>query len=229
MIVVSNVTMKYPNGRGIFDVDFTVKSGEVVGFLGPNGAGKTTTIRCLLGFMKPQSGKCTINDRDCFDFSNENCRDLGFIAGEPAFPDGSNGLEYLNFLCEVRGIKDKTKMEELIKYFNLEPKGRIKRMSKGMKQKIAIVAAFMHDPSVYILDEPTSGLDPIMQIKFIDLIKKEKARGKTILMSTHNLGEIKNTCDSMLIIRDGKIVKTMSGKELQKADLEGIVHEFYSI
>lgn len=204
--------MKYPNGKGIFDVDFEVREGQVVGFLGPNGAGKTTTIRCILGFMHGETGECSVNGKNSFKYANEICRDIGFIAGEPAFPDGMTGIEYLNFLVEVRAKtpdarnKLKQKMAELIKYFDFSPKWRIKRMSKGMKQKTAIVAAFMHDPNVYVLDEPTSGLDPIMQGKFVDLILAEKKRGKTILMSSHFFDEVERTADRIVIIKDGKIV-----------------------
>lgn len=197
--------MKYPNGKGIFDVDLRVGRGEAVGFLGPNGAGKTTTIRCILGFMKGD-GVCTIDGRDCFENAPYNMRDVGFIAGEPAFPEGMTGLEYLNFLCEVRGITDKTRMHELIEYFEFDPRGKIKRMSKGMKQKTAIVACFMHDPNILILDEPTSGLDPLMQNKFVELLLKEKNKGKTILMSSHMFEEVERTCEHVVIIKDGRIV-----------------------
>jgi len=219
VIEIKNLTMTYPNGKGIFDVEFEVRKGEVVGFLGPNGAGKTTAIRCLLGFMKGQSGECTIDGRECFANASELCKKIGFIAGEPAFPDGMTGVEYLNYLCEVRGIKDKSKMTELIAYFEFDPKGKIKRMSKGMKQKTAIVAAFLHDPDIYILDEPTSGLDPIMQSKFVDLILREKKRGKTILMSSHMFDEIERASDFVVIIKNGRIVakdRVKALKQMQK-------------
>jgi ABC-2 type transport system ATP-binding protein len=202
--------MKYANGKGIFDVDFEVREGEVVGFLGPNGAGKTTTIRCLLGFAKAQNGTCTVNGLECFSNAPKIAKDIGFIAGEPAFPDGMTGLEYLNYLCETRkrdvAFDMKKKMHELIDYFEFDPKGKIKRMSKGMKQKTAIVGAFLHDPKVYIFDEPTSGLDPIMQSKFIDLVLAEKKRGKTILMSSHMFEEIERASDYVVIIKGGRIV-----------------------
>lgn len=208
--------MQYPNGKGIFNVDFTVEKGQVIGFLGPNGAGKTTTIRCILGFMKGQVGKCSIAGKECFANASDNMKDVGFIAGEPAFPDGMTGAEYLNFLCEVRGLKDKTRMKELIEYFEFDPSGKIKKMSKGMKQKTAIVAAFMHDPSVLILDEPTSGLDPLMQNKFVELILNEKKKGKTILMSSHMFDEVEKTCEYVLIIKDGRIVARDSVANLKR-------------
>lgn len=227
MIKIEKMTIKYPNGRGVFDIDFAVEKGECVGFLGPNGAGKTTTIRCLLGFLRPLAGNCTIDAQNCFEHSPEICKKIGYIAGEPAFPDGMSGMEYLNFIQNMRGITDRKRMEELVKYFDFDPRGKIKRMSKGMKQKTAIVAAFMHDPEIYIFDEPTSGLDPIMQIKFIELMKREKAKGKTILLSTHMIGEIKSTADRMQIIRVGRIVKEMGKTEIEKTNLEKIVYEYY--
>jgi len=207
--------MQYPNGKGVFDVDFGAEKGQVIGFLGPNGAGKTTTIRCLLGFMRGQKGECSIGGKECFANAPENMCDVGFIAGEPAFPDGMTGSEYLEFLCEVRGLKDKSRMHELIKYFELDPSGKIKKMSKGMKQKTAIVAAFMHNPSVLILDEPTSGLDPLMQNKFVELILQEKKKGKTILMSSHMFAEVEKTCEHVTIIKDGRIVAKDSVKNLK--------------
>ena len=216
VIQIKDLTMQYPNGKGVFGVDFEVKEGQVTGFLGPNGAGKTTTIRCLLGFLRGQKGECFINGKECFANAPENMRGVGFIAGEPAFPDGMTGLEYLEYLCEVRGLKDKARMHELIKYFEFDPSGKIKKMSKGMKQKTAIVAAFMHDPAVLILDEPTSGLDPLMQNKFVELILSEKKKGKTILMSSHMFDEVEKTCEHVVIIKDGRIVARDLVKSLKR-------------
>jgi len=226
MIEIKNLTMVYPiSGKGIFNIDLSVAKGQVVGFLGPNGAGKTTTIRCLLGFMRGKEGRCTINGQNCFENAPENMRDVGFIAGEPAFPDAMTGLEYLNFLIDVRTRKDENhsrrdtmhkKMQELIRYFEFDPKGKIKRMSKGMKQKTAIVAAFMHTPAVLILDEPTSGLDPLMQNKFVELLLEEKKRDATILMSSHMFEEVERTCEDVVIIKDGKIVAADKVKNLKR-------------
>jgi len=216
MIQIKDLTMQYSNGKGVFDVDFTVEKGQTVGFLGPNGAGKTTTIRCILGFMRGQEGECFINSKESFAYAPENMKSVGYIAGEPAFPDGLTGIEYLDFLCEVRGLQDKSRMNELVKYFELDPSGKIKRMSKGMKQKTAIVAAFMHDPEVLILDEPSSGLDPIMQNKFVELVLNAKVRGKTILMSSHMFDEVEKTCENIVIIKDGRIVARDSVKNMKK-------------
>lgn len=207
MIQVEHLTLKYPSGKGIEDVTFTVDQGQVMGYLGPNGAGKTTTIRCLLGFSSADEGACRIRALDC----RKNARDiqtfLGYIPGEIAFLDGMTGQAFLNFLLEMRGSRDTTRMRELMERFELDPQGKIKKYSKGMKQKIGIIAAFMNDPEVLILDEPTSGLDPLMQNRFIELILQEKARGKTILLSSHIFEEVEKTCDQISIIKEGRIVK----------------------
>ena len=203
MIDVKGMTLKYPNGKGVFDLTFSVKQGEIMGYLGPNGAGKTTTIRALMGFMKPNSGTCTINALDCYRHAAKIKQNLGYIPGEISFPSGMNCMEFLKYQCALKGVKDYTLMNSLIERFELDTKGQMKRFSKGMKQKVGIITAFMHDPNVLILDEPTSGLDPLMQNAFIDLIFQEKKKGKTILMSSHMFDEVERTCDNVLIIKDG--------------------------
>lgn len=216
MISLEHATLQYKNGKGIFDIDFTVRDGRVTGYLGPNGAGKTTTIRALMGFMRPDSGRCAVNGLDCFRDAERVKRVLGYIPGEIAFPGGMSCREYLDYQCELRGLRDRTRMYALIDRFELDTKGAVKRFSKGMKQKLGIIAAFMHDPSVLILDEPTSGLDPLMQNEFIRLIVEEKNRGKTILMSSHMFEEVERTCDDVVIIREGRIA-AQSDVQLLKA------------
>ncbi|MGN0437620.1 MAG: ABC transporter ATP-binding protein [Lachnospiraceae bacterium] len=215
-IEISHVTKDFGQGKGVFDISFSVKKGEVFGYLGPNGAGKSTTIRQLLGFMKPQEGSLKILDMDCFTKASEIQKYIGYLAGEIAFVDNMNGMEYLKFIARLRGMKDETRMKELIEMFELNPTGKIKKMSKGMKQKIGLVIAFMDNPEVLILDEPTSGLDPLMQNRFIDLILEEKKKGTTILMSSHIFEEVERTCDRTAIIRQGKLVDTVDMASLSK-------------
>lgn len=216
VIKIKNITKDYGNGKGLFDVSFSVNDGEVFGFLGPNGAGKTTTIRNLMGFIKPDSGECFINGMDCFKDSNLIQKEIGYIPGEISFMTDMTGIEFIKFISEYRGLKDLSKADELIKLFELDTKVKIKKMSKGMKQKLGIVVAFMHNPKILILDEPTSGLDPLMQSKFIELIKEEKKNGKTILMSSHMFEEVEKTCSNVAIIKDGKIVAIDSIQNLRK-------------
>lgn len=206
MIQVEHLTLQYPGGKGIRDVSFRVKEGQVLGYLGPNGAGKTTTIRCLLGYSGADSGHCSIQGLDCRRQAPAIQRFLGYLPGEIAFPDGMTGQQFLTFLERMRGTKDSTRRKELTELFEIDLSGKIKRYSKGMKQKVGIIAAFMHDPAVIILDEPTSGLDPLMQNRFTELILREKSRGKTILMSSHIFDEVERTCDRVVIIKDGQLV-----------------------
>ena len=206
MIEVKNLTMQYPNGKGIFHITFSVKQGQVMGYLGPNGAGKTTTIRALMGFMKPNDGICTIDGKNCFTQAAKIQQSVGYLPGEIAFVEGMTGEEYLAFIAAMRGMKSDKRKKQLLELLEFSPKGNIRKFSKGMKQKLAIVAAFMHDPAVLILDEPTGGLDPLMQNRFIELIADEKRRGKTILMSSHMFEEIERTCDNVLIIKNGQLV-----------------------
>ncbi|GHU71818.1 hypothetical protein FACS1894184_19080 [Clostridia bacterium] len=184
VIKIERLTRDYGNNRGVFDLSFTVDEGEAFGFLGPNGAGKTTTIRHLMGFIKPKQDSAAICGLDCWRESDKIQKRLGYIPGEISFFDDMSGTEFLRFTAKYRGTGN-TREREMLDRFELSPKGKIKKMSKGMKQKIGIVAAFMHDPEILILDEPTSGLDPLMQNRFIELVEHEKKRGKTILMSSH--------------------------------------------
>ena len=216
MIQIERLTRDYGGGKGVFDISFQVNEGEVFGFLGPNGAGKTTTIRHLMGFLKPHAGKCVIDGLDCWNDSEKIQSRLGYIPGEISFFDDMTGAEFLHFIMAYRKVNANNRMKELLERFELDPKGKIKKMSKGMKQKIGIVTAFMHDPEILILDEPTSGLDPLMQSRFIELIAEEKEQGKTILLSSHMFEEVERTCDRVGIIREGKLAAVDSVEALRE-------------
>ncbi len=215
VIEVDHITKDYGNQKGVFDVSFFVEKGEVVGFLGPNGSGKTTTIRQLMGFLHPDQGKVSILGMDCFEQASIIQESLGYLPGEITFMDDMTGLELLHFIAKLKKMKDFTYAEHLMNYFELDAKGKIKKMSKGMKQKVGIVCAFMNQPDILILDEPTSGLDPLMQSKFVDLILQEKKRGATILMSSHVFEEVEKTCDRAVIIKEGKIMEDTQIEELR--------------
>lgn len=216
MIEAEKLTKDYGGGRGVFDLSFAVEKGEVMGFLGPNGAGKTTTIRQMMGFIRPDQGSVRIGGRDCFAHAAQIQRDLGYLPGEPAFMEDMTGEAFLHFLAKMKGISDFGRARELMERFELDGSARIKRMSKGTKQKVAIVAAFMGGPELLILDEPTSGLDPLMQNRFIDLVLGEKQRGATILMSSHIFEEVERTCDRTVIIREGRIATVERLEKLKK-------------
>ncbi|MGG7058358.1 ABC transporter ATP-binding protein [Clostridium nigeriense] len=217
VIEINNLTKDYGDKKGIFNITFSVKKGEVLGFLGPNGAGKTTTIRHLMGFSKADKGSCSINGLSCFNNSSEIEKFLGYLPGEIAFLDDMTGIKFIKFVAEMKGIKNLSKAYELIERFELNPNGKIKKMSKGMKQKIGIVCAFMQEPDILILDEPTSGLDPLMQNEFIKLILDEKEKGRTILMSSHSFEEIEKTCDRAAIIKQGEIVEVENISTLKES------------
>ncbi|MGG3562110.1 ABC transporter ATP-binding protein [Neobacillus rhizosphaerae] len=206
MLEVHDLTKKFKNNKGIFNVSFSIKKGEVFGFLGPNGAGKSTTIRHIMGFMKPDTGYITVNGLDSWKNQGEVQKYIGYLPGEIAFIDGMTGKGFLDFMAKMQGIKDLSKRKELIDRLQFDVNTPIRKMSKGMKQKVGIVAAFMHNPEVLILDEPTSGLDPLMQKVFIELVLEEKAKGKTFLMSSHSFPEIERTCDRAAIIKDGIVI-----------------------
>lgn len=216
IIDINNLTKDYGHGRGIFDVSIQVKKGECYGFLGPNGAGKTTTIRHLMGFSKPQQGSCHILGNDCWEESAPLKRKIGYLPGEIAFPSAMTGTQFLKMMMKMRNVKDDSYCKELIKRFQLEPDVLLEDMSLGVRRKMAVVTAFLHDPEILILDEPTSGLDPMMQQNFIDYIVDEKKRGKTILLSSHIFHEVDATCDRIAVIKDGKIVSEFITEELKK-------------
>lgn len=220
IIQINHLTRDYGQGRGVFDVSFSIAEGEVFGFLGPNGAGKTTTIRHLMGFLQSKQGQCTINGIDCWEQSAAIQNILGYIPGEMAFPAGMTGVSFLQFYRNYRGMKSDGRKKELMERFELDAHTKIKKMSKGVKQKVGIVAAFMHDPAVLILDEPTSGLDPLMQNRFIELIQEEKQRGKTILMSSHMFEEVERTCHRVGIIKAGHMVAVDSVDALKALQIK---------
>lgn len=228
VIEIKHLTKDYGNEKGVFSLDLAVKKGEVFGFLGPNGAGKTTTIRHLMGFINPDKGSCSINGLNCSKDRDIIQKNLGYLPGEIAFMDDMTGINFIKFIAEMKGIKDFSRAQELIDMFSLDPSGKIKKMSKGMKQKIGIICAFMNNPDIIILDEPTSGLDPLMQNKFLELILSEKEKGKTIFMSSHIFDEIERTCDRTAIIKNGKLVAVEDMKTLSNSKHKSYVITFLS-
>lgn len=220
VIEVNNLTKDYGSGRGVFDVSIAVNKGEVFGFLGPNGAGKSTTIRHLMGFSKPDSGETLIFGKPTFKKYYEILDKVGYIPGEIALPAGLTGYEFIRMMQDMQGVKNDAQLKRMLDMFELSDEvlyGDTKRMSLGVKRKLAVVTAFMHDPEVLILDEPTSGLDPVMQDVFVKYIHEEKARGKTILLSSHIFSEIDSTCDRIAIIKDGRIVSDFIADDLKHA------------
>ena len=226
VIKAENLTKDYGQGRGIFDLNFEVKKGETFGFVGTNGSGKTTTIRNIMGFIKPQKGHVSVLGQHAWEKSYEIKSHVSYIPGEIAFPDLNNGITFLKNQAELLGLKSMDYANYLIKKLQLDPSANLKRMSKGMKQKTAIVAALMSDKEILILDEPTTGLDPLMRETFIELIFEQKAKGKTILMSSQMFDELEQTCDRVALIYNGRIVDIADVNALKNSTMKQYKIEF---
>ena len=224
LIEINHLTKDFGHGRGVFDVSIGVKEGECFGYLGPNGAGKSTTIRMLMGFTQPDSGEAVINGKSTLKNRYEVMQNVSYIPGEVALPPLLKGKDVIKNQMELKNVKDRTFLDWLIKEFELDTNLLCKEMSIGMRRKLVIVCAFMSDPDIIIMDEPSSGLDPEMQDKFIELVKLEKKRGKTILLSSHIFREIDVSCDRIAVIKDGKIVSTFIAD-----DLKHNTHKIYKV
>ena len=226
IISIKNLTKDYGKGRGIFDISFDVPKGSVFGYCGTNGAGKTTTLRHIMGFIKPQKGSVTVKGLDAWKNADVIKKYIGYVPGEIAFPEVESGSEFLKIQAESIGLKDMSKAEAIINALQLDPTANLRRMSKGMKQKTALVAAFMHSPEIIILDEPTTGLDPLMRDVFVNLIKAEKARGATIIMSNHMFDELEETCDYVGFIKDGHLIDVIDMEKMRNLPYRDYVITF---
>ncbi len=228
ILKTENLTKDYGKGRGIFGVNLEVKKGEVYGFIGTNGSGKTTTIRNLMGFIKPDHGHSSVKGLDSWTHSAEIMRNVSYVPGEIAFPGLATGTEFLKCQADYLGVKDFTYMNHVIELLQLDPTANLKRMSKGMKQKTALVAALMGEKDILVLDEPTTGLDPLMRDAFLDLIREERDKGHTVFMSSHIFEEIEAVCDEVAMIRDGHIIGTTSLYDLRHPEIKRFVIHFSS-
>ena len=226
VIKIEHLTKDYGEGRGVFDLNFDVKKGEMFGFVGANGAGKTTTIRQIMGFLKPDHGKVTVCGLDAWNDAEKTKKYIGYVPGEIAFPDLPTGTEFIKSQAEFLGVKDLSYANYLIEKLQLDPSANLKRMSKGMKQKTAIVVALLANPDIIILDEPTTGLDPLMRVAFMDIIAKEKDKGKTILISSHLYEELEKDCDRVALIDKGKIVDIADMNALRNRPVSDYKIEF---
>ena len=206
VIKAESLTKDYQNGRGIFDLNFVIEKGETLGLVGTNGSGKTTTIRHIMGFLKQDKGQVSVMGMDAWKKASEIKKYVEYVPGEIAFPDLRTGTEFLKNQAEILGLKDMTYADYIVEKLQLDPSANLKRMSKGMKQKTAIVAGLMADKDILILDEPTTGLDPLMRLSFLELIEEERKKGKTILMSSQMFDELEQTCDKVALIFEGHIV-----------------------
>jgi ABC-2 type transport system ATP-binding protein len=202
------LTRSFGPHRGIADVDLRVEQGEIFGFLGPNGAGKSTTIRILMGLYHASSGTARVLGLDPLRDAVDIHRRTGYLPGELAVYPRVAGREILDRFVSVRGLADTRYRDELIERFGAEVDRPTQTLSKGNKQKLGIVLAFMHHPKLLVLDEPTSGLDPLLQQEFITLLRETVANGATVFLSSHDLDEVQRVVHRLAIIREGRIVVT---------------------
>jgi len=215
VIQISKLTKYYGKNRALNEVDLNVEQGEVFGFIGPNGAGKTTTLRILLGLLGKNGGSVSLLGGDPWKDTVALHRRLAYVPGDVSLWPNFTGGEVIDILARLRGDVDKARRAELIRRFDLDPTKKCGTYSKGNRQKVAIIAAFVSDVELYILDEPTSGLDPLMEIVFRECIAEAKKAGKTVLLSSHILAEVERLCDRISIIKEGKIVESGSMADLR--------------
>jgi ABC-2 type transport system ATP-binding protein len=221
VIEAAGLTKFYGPRRGIADVDFVVDEGEAFGFLGPNGAGKTTTIRLILGFLQATRGDVRVFGEPAFECAARIHDNVAYLGSDPGFLGELTGAEQLDYLGALRGLP-KGAWRQLAERLEFDPTVRIRRLSRGNRQKIGVIAAFMGHAPLLVLDEPTSGLDPLMQREFLALAAEARADGRTLFLSSHNLVEVERACDRVAIIRDGRIVDVSSVGELLGAHWRSI-------
>ena len=214
-IAVSGLVKTFGATRALDGLDLDVPTGEVHGFLGPNGAGKTTTIRVLLGLLRADAGDVRLLGGDPWAEATTLHRRLAYVPGDVTLWPNLTGGEVIDFLGRLRGGTDPARRRELLERFDLDPRKKGRAYSKGNRQKVALVAALASDAELLLLDEPTSGLDPLMEEEFRACVREERSRGRTVLLSSHELPEVEALCDRVSIIRDGRTVETGTLAELR--------------
>jgi ABC-2 type transport system ATP-binding protein len=210
-----NLSKKYGAVTALAPLNIELKKGEVLGYLGPNGAGKTTTIRLLLGLIKPTQGSAEIFGYDAQKQKIEVHSRLAYVPGEAALWPSLTGAETLHLLGSVHGKYDKKYRDELIKRFKFDPNKKVRAYSKGNRQKINLIAAFMTHAELLVLDEPTSGLDPLMEQAFRECVLEAKKNGQTVFLSSHILDEVEALCDRVAILRAGELVEVGTLAEMR--------------
>jgi len=217
IIETRNLSKMYSGSLAVNDVSFSVEPGEVIGFVGLNGAGKSTTINMLLGFQYPSNGEVELfGEPVSLPNAHNSHRRIGFATGDMSLFDGMTGAQYLRFVARSYGSSTDTQLfKSLVERFDPQLDKKLNALSRGNKQKIALISAFMTDPELVILDEPSSGLDPLMQQHFVDLVRETSEKGTTIFMSSHYLNEVADVCTRILLIKNGQLVKDIPTSQLE--------------
>ena len=234
MIKIDSVTKTYGKKVAVDNLSLTLKPGTITGYIGPNGAGKTTTIKMLTGILKPDSGKISLNGIDMAKEPEKAKQEFAYIADSPDLFTALKGLEYITFICDVYGVEDSVREErlsKLLKDFEMEDvvNQRIESYSHGMRQKIHIIAALMHNPNLWIMDEPMTGLDPQSSYLLKQKMKEHAANGNTVLFSTHVLEVAEKLCDQIAIINKGKLTYTGTLEDLKDRYPDKSLEEIFLI
>ncbi len=227
ILEIQNLKKYFDKIRAVDDIFLNVEKGEIFGFLGPNGAGKTTTIRCLLNFLKPDSGVIKIFGLDSQKDSTQIKEKVGYLSGDVKLYDSWTANDHISFLESIR--KKKSICQNLAKKLNLNPQIKFKALSSGNRQKLGLVLALGFEPELLIMDEPTLGLDPLLQNRIYIILEDLRKRGTTIFLSSHNLAEVDRICDRVGIIKDGKLVATESIQGLKEKRMHVVEVQFSGI
>ena len=225
VIEVSGLIKNFGRTRALDGLDLEVRTGDVHGFLGPNGAGKSTTIRILLGLLRADGGRAELLGGDPWRDAVELHRRITYVPGDVSLWPNLTGGEVIDLLGRLRGGLNPARRKDLLERFDLDPTKKGRTYSKGNRQKVALVAGLSSDAELLLLDEPTSGLDPLMEAVFLDYIRKIKAEGRTVLLSSHILAEVEALCDRVSIIRLGRTVQSGSLRELRHLTRTSITAE----
>lgn len=222
VIEINHLTKNYGKHRGVSDISFSVKEGDIFGFLGPNGAGKSTTIRSMLGFIHYESGVIRILGKDVKKHKNEILQEVGYMPSEAMFYPSMKVKDVIKMAADVRKQDCRQEAEKLCERLQVDMEKKISDLSLGNRKKVSIVCAMQHKPKLFVFDEPTSGLDPLMQTEFFRLIQEYVKEGATCMLSTHVLSEIKNYCKNVAIMKEGKLQCVDSVEKITKTNAKRI-------
>jgi len=225
VIEITQLRKTYGSIQAVKGISMSVEQGEIFGFLGPNGAGKTTTIRCMLDVIRPTAGSIRVLGLDAQHDTMALHQCIGYLPGDVRLPGDMTGRQVINYFSRLQG-REPVLLAKLVQRFDVELKRPLRSYSKGMRQKIGVVLAFMCDPNVLILDEPTSGLDPLLQRTFNEFLLEEQARGKTIFMSSHIMSDVEKVCQRVAVIRRGELVTVEKVETLRQKAGQRITVEF---